>query len=505
MKLPRSFFNRVSIFGASLAASTIVVVGAYLIWTLILGYQGENPYSGLIFLILLPAILVLGLILIPVGMLLTRRREVKAGSGGEAPLVSFDLAEPSHRNALYIFVTGTLIFLVLSAIGGYHAFELTEGNAFCGGLCHEVMEPEWLASQHSPHARVKCTSCHVGSGPTWYMRAKLTGLHQVYAVTFDKYPRPIPSPPERMRPAQDTCWECHWPEKFKGDHLRVFKYYIPDEENSPWPIEMMIKVGGRAPLTGKASGAHWHYIGKNEVYYYARDRERQDIPWVRFIDRETGIVKDFIREEEGFNPEEIPEEEIRRMDCMDCHNRPAHRFRSPSAAINEAIEFEAIDPSLPSFKELGMEILIDDYETKDEALQRIEERVREYYEEDYPEIYYEKRGAVERAIQALQEIYKRNFFPKMDVSWETYPENIGHLDSPGCFRCHDDKLVTADGEKIPMKCSQCHIIVAQGPGLERPPVLPEEGLEFLHPEDVDKEEWEEGICWDCHTGEYAGF
>ncbi len=494
-KLPSSVYNPISMFGAVAAIVNFVVILAIVIFDVIMG--DPAPYTGIIAFIILPAMLVLGLVLIPIGMILERRRW--ASDLGEIQPRSFyvDLGKASHRRATMVFSSVTIVFLLATAIGSYKAYEFTESVTFCGQVCHTVMEPEFVAYQHSPHARVTCAECHVGHGADWYVRSKLSGAYQVYAASFDLFPRPIPTPIENLRPARETCEQCHWPDKFHGSLEKIYDHYMVDEENSHWPIRLLIKTGGGSKNIGIAEGIHWHMNIANEIDYIATDERRQEIGWVRIKDHE-GKVREYINEENPIEPEDMGKYAKRRMDCIDCHNRPTHIYQTPSKAMNRALTAGWIDKSLPSAKRIGIEALIGEFTTKDSALTAIAGTIRSAYEEEYPDVIAERKTDIDSLIAGVQKIYSQNFFPKMKVRWDVYPDNIGHFTSPGCYRCHNGAFITEDGETISNDCSTCHIILSQGNGEQGEMIAPG-GLEFKHPVDID-EAWKESACSECHDG-----
>lgn len=495
-KLPSLFYNPVSMLGAVLALVSFCVI----LFLLLLDLFGDqaSPYMGILAFIIMPAVLVLGLILIPAGMFWERKRRLRAKGRREPRSFYVDLGKPSHRRATMIFLVGTIIFLLATAVGSYRAYEFTESVTFCGEVCHEVMEPEFTAYQNSPHARVTCTECHVGEGADWYVRSKLSGAYQVYATLFDLYPRPIPTPIESLRPAQETCEQCHWPQKFHGSQERVFTHYMVDEENTRWDIRMLIKTGGGSEEAGIAEGIHWHMNIANKVDYIATDEQRQEIAWVRLEDRH-GNVREYINQDNPIDPEEVEAYEMRRMDCIDCHNRPTHIFNSPSRAVNLALSSGKIDADLPSAKRIAVEALIaEEYPTTDSAVAAIAEYIKTAYSDEYPEVLASRQADVQQMIAATQAIYRKNFFPKMNVRWDVYPDNIGHFLSPGCYRCHNGRLVSEDGVAISSDCQSCHIILSQGTESDSLFIAPE-GLEFRHPVDID-EAWRELACSECHFG-----
>ncbi len=496
-KLRHLIYNKISLGGLILAAVIGLIAFFFMIAEGTAGHP--NPYMGIITYMILPPFIVIGLLLVPIGMLRNSKRLSKLDTVDipEWPRIDFNIR--SHRRGFLLFIIGFMVFGALSAFGSYRAYHHTESISFCGETCHEVMKPEHVAYQSSSHARVPCTSCHVGAGAGWYVRSKLSGAYQVYAATFNKYPRPIPTPIHNLRPAQETCEKCHWPEKFFGAQQRQLNHYMYDEENTHWPINILIKTGGGDPKTGQQAGIHWHMNIGTRVEYIARDEQRQDIPWVRITDRTTGRVTTYQNEDDPLSEEEIAAEEPRQMDCMDCHNRPSHKYRSPDYAVDRAILTGRVDPSLPEIKRVSVEAMDGDYETEEEALRKIAIEISDFYHNDYPEIFKEKRVQIDDSIVAVQEEFAKTIFPEMKVSWRAYPDNIGHLIFPGCMRCHSGNMVSEEGWTISRDCNSCHTILSQGSGDRYQTASSPEGLEFVHPEDID-EEWRDTNCHECHEG-----
>jgi nitrate/TMAO reductase-like tetraheme cytochrome c subunit len=446
----------------------------------------SNPYIGILTYFVAPAFFVLGLILTISGALWERRK--LGQSAGILPKVVIDLTRPRDRKRLGYFVAGTVVFLLLSAVGSYHTYHFTESVTFCGQACHTVMKPELVTYQHGPHAKVACVECHIGPGATWFVKSKLSGSYQLYAVAFDKYPRPVPTPVKNLRPAQETCEQCHWPQKFVGNLERTYNYFLADETNSPFTVRMLMHVGGGDPTHGPVGGIHWHMNVGNKVQYFATDPARQKIPWVRITDAQ-GVVTEYRKK--GFT-NQVDEASMRTMDCMDCHNRPAHMYKTPNSAVNLAISLNRIDRTLPFAKSNAVFALTTTYTNETQAL----ERIATYFAGKYPPEKFPNQQSVRGTIDTVQQIYKNNFFPEMKANWQVYPDNIGHKDWPGCFRCHDGDHKTADGKKAikANDCTACHTILAQGTGPELLKLMPE-GQKFRHPGDeVD------GACNDCHTG-----
>jgi hypothetical protein len=318
------------------------------------------------------------------------------------------------------------------------------------------MQPEFVANQAGPHARVACVQCHIGSGAPWFVKSKLSGTRQVFAVTLNTFSRPIPSPVTNLRPARDTCEQCHWPAKFHGDIIRVRKEYASDEQNSATTTTLRVHVGGGDEKLGQMSGIHWHMALANTVEYIATDNKRQVIPWVRFVDR---FGKEKIYRAEGVTQEQLDRGERRTMDCVDCHNRPSHPFSaSAERAVDSALAGNEIAADLPFIRREGVAALRADYPSQEAASNAIAEKIRTFYRTTYAQLYPQRRQEIERSIAALQGLYNRNVFPSMKVGWGTYPNNIGHMDFPGCFRCHDDSHKAADGSVIKQDCDTCHAI-----------------------------------------------
>jgi hypothetical protein len=495
-RFPRYLYNRISIAGMLLVALAGIPFLALLLLELTQGGM-ENPYTGILLYMVFPPIILVGLVLIPWGGI--RRWKRRNQDTEEFVWPALDLNRAHHRNAFVVFVVGTVALLAFGVVGLTQAYHHTESVTFCGETCHGVMEPEHTAYQRSAHARVRCTACHVGPGAGWYARSKLSGLYQVYATTFDKYPRPIDTPIRNLRPAQETCEECHWPEKFFGGQQKRFNHFRYDSASTPWPIDMILKTGGGDPRTGQPSGIHWHMNIKIQVEYIARDKERMDIPWVRITDRETGRVTVYEDEDDPMPADSVAAAVPRTMDCMDCHNRPAHVFHSPDHLADTALLTGKVARSLPEAKRACVEALAGEYETKAEASAGIASAIAGFYEENYPDVFRASRAAIDEAILATQDLYASSLFPEMKVRWSAYPDNIGHFQYPGCMRCHDGSHRSEGGEAITADCATCHTILLQGSGADEETASVSTGLEFRHPEDIG-DAWRENGCYECHQG-----
>ena len=496
-KFPRYIYNHTSLVGLVIA----IIAGASIV--LSLAFQasiGEtNPYMGILVYTVLPPFLFLGLTIIPIGIFRRWRRIKKHGDDVAPSWPYIDLAKNTHRNVVAAFLFSSVLFSIIAIFGGYRAFHYTESVEFCGTTCHTVMKPEYVAYQSSAHARVPCAACHVGEGADFYAKSKLAGAYQVYAVATNLFPRPIPTPIKNLRPAQETCEHCHWPEKFFSGQQHRYVHYMYDDENTEWPINIMIKTGGGDPKTGQTAGIHWHMNIQVKVEYIARDERRQDIPWIRIRDKKTGRVTTYQDTENPLTEEEIAHGEKRRMDCMDCHNRPSHKFRSPDYMVDRAILTDAIRSDLPGIKRIAVEAMNTIYETEEEATSGIAARILNAYRDEFPEALGQRRADIDQAVLSTQKVFNQSIFPEMKVRWEDYPDNIGHLIFPGCMRCHDGNKKSDDGWVITRDCKTCHSILSQGTGDRAEMAITEDGLDFVHPEDID-EEWRDTGCYECHSG-----
>ncbi|MFC2014760.1 NapC/NirT family cytochrome c [Chloroflexota bacterium] len=359
------------------------------------------------------------------------------------------------RRAKFIFLMSAgalgIVFLVL---GVYQLEEFTDSTAFCGRLCHTVMYPQYTVYQDSPHSRVTCSKCHVGSGVDYLVRSKISGIPMIFSTITGNFERPIPTPVKNLRPARETCEQCHRPERFAGDILRVHTTYLPDEANTQKVLTWGYRVGGGEFEV--ARDIHWHIAAT--VNYLAVDEKRQEIVWVSSEDGRSGITQyaDLKRDIE-ISHEDI-ENEKRLMDCMDCHNRATHIFRSPEEHIDIAITKGKIDDNIPFIKREGLQALDPPDDSLEKVISKVE-AIKEFYQTSYPDVYSGQGREIDQSIEELKKIASLTTFPDMKIDWDTYIDNSGHQKSPGCFRCHG-KLTAVDGEKkgevISAECELCH-------------------------------------------------
>jgi hypothetical protein len=411
----------------------------------------HNPYNGILAFLLLPVFFFLGLFLIPLGIYWRKRKERQRGLYPSSfPPLNFQNVE-FRRLIAFVGVT-TFANIVIASQLSYGAVSYMETVSFCGQTCHTVMQPEFTAYQSSPHSRVECVQCHIGPGESWFVRSKLSGIRQVFAVMFHTYETPIPTPVRNLRPARETCESCHWPQKYGADRLQIVNNFGDDQNNSPTKTVLLMKIGGG----NKGIGIHGTHLGPGvRIRYGHSDPQRQTIPWIEYdgpggntVYRVAGAAADG----KGLS--------IREMDCIDCHNRPSHSFKLPERAVDEAMFSGDLSASLPFAHKKSLEILKKGYASRDAAAAQIPAAFEAFYRETYPAVYQARQAEVVKTAQKLLAIYNQNIFPAMKVNWGTYPNNIGHTDSPGCFRCHDGSHASADGRTVTQDCGACHNLLA---------------------------------------------
>jgi hypothetical protein len=425
--------------------------------------HAANPYIGILSFVILPIIFAIGLGLMPIGMWLSGR----AFRHGTKVL----LTKGAARRRLVIFLTvATFLNIVIMTQLSYSAVMYMEEAQFCGQTCH-VMKPEFTAYGNSPHARVLCVECHVTPGATGWVESKAAGTRQLLSVMLNTYPRPIQSAMEsnRLVPASETCEKCHWPAQFGGARLRVFPQYADDENNTLTQTVLMIMVGG-----GGVRGIHGSHFGPGvTIRYTPTDSTRQTIPWVEYRNSNTNEVREYAAE--GDKAGDAAKRVTYTMQCVDCHNRPTHVFELPDRAVNRAMSLGRIPVSLPFIKKKAMEALQVKYASSEEAKQKIPAAIRDYYRQEQSTTFQTRSSDVDMAANTILAIYNENVFPDLGVTWGTYKNNLGHMDFPGCFRCHDEAHTSASGKTITQDCATCHEVVASSEAT--PEVLKTLGLQ----------------------------
>jgi hypothetical protein len=428
----------------------------------------NSPYAGILTFMGLPTLFFGGLVLIPLGIALRARRERHKGVyPSDFPPLDFKNIE-LRRLVFFVGVT-TVVNLIIGAQLLYSGVNYMDSVTFCGKTCHTVMQPEYVAYEHSPHARVACVECHIGPGASWFVRSKLSGSYQVFATIFSVYPRPIPVPVTNLRPARQTCEQCHWPARFEGNRLVVIPHYADDETNTVSRTVLLMHIGGGDGL----GGIHGAHVGPGITIRYGSDSTRQKMNWVQYSNARTGKKTLFISEKT--NPKTVNPVSGRVMDCIDCHNQPSHKFHLPGDAMDQAMATGDIPPSLPFVKKEGLVLLQAKYTSQEAAAQEISSGLVKYYAQNYPQVFSQHRAEVSQAVKGLVAIYDQNVFPRMNVTWGTYPDNLGHMNFPGCFRCHGALHEASDPAKmVPQDCSVCHNLLSMGEA--NPKILTDLGL-----------------------------
>ena len=456
----KNLFAKISRNPISLAGVVVTTISAIIFLTLfaieLVGFSG-GPYVGIMAFLIVPAFFVGGLLLIPFGIWRARRKAKLAAEAGEEPepdnFPVIDLNMVKVRKTVLLIAALTVINVVIVATATYKGVEVMGSTKFCGTACHSVMAPEFTTYQRSPHARVKCVECHIGSGASWFVKSKLSGSWQLVSVLFKLYERPIPTPVHNLRPARETCEQCHWPTKFVGDRLKVLTKFDEDEKNTEKKTALLLHVGGNMGSTSR--GIHWH-VDRGVHVSYASDEKRETIGDVeltlpdgskRIYKASTALTK--------------PVKGMRVMECVDCHNRPSHIYRLPDEEVDAALFEGRIDRTLPFIRREAVKALKAPYVTREEAQDKIRQAVQGFYSGSYPDLAKAKAHGIDAAVKSVQDIYNSNVWPSMKITWGAYPSFLGHTVATGCFRCHDDEHKTADGRKISQDCSLCHSVLAQ--------------------------------------------
>ncbi len=435
----------------AIAGALITTVSAVVFLALVIAALAQlfdNPYAGLIIFVAIPALFVLGLLLIPLGMWL-QRRKLARDPGAPADWPVLDFRQASVRRRALLFAALTSVNAVILLIAGYGSLHWMESPTFCGQACHTPMRPQHTAWQAAPHARIACVDCHIGEGAAAFVHAKLAGVRQLVHVATSSYPRPVPPGAEMPPGAQaQTCLGCHQPDHVAGDRIRVMREYADDEANSETRTVLQMHLGA-SPSSPRA--IHWHADPAVRIEYVATDAERQTIPYVR-VTGANGVVKEYIAAD---TPDQVIREGARRtMDCVDCHNTVGHPISAtPERAVDSAVAAGRVSRDLPFVRREAVRLMKASYPSEDDALRAIDRDLRNFYQSRGGSLEQQKLAGT---VTALQDVYRRNVFHDMKVTWGSYPNNIGHFTSTGCFRCHDDSHKATDGSTISADCSYCH-------------------------------------------------
>jgi hypothetical protein len=436
----------VAIVGAVLATASAV---AFIVLAIaMLAGLLDNPYAGLVVFVAIPAAFVLGLLLIPIAMWQEQRRLRADPQAAPPDWPVLDFRIPTVRRTALLITLLTAVNVVIILLAGYGGLHSMESPQFCGQACHTPMQPQFTALQNAAHGHIACVSCHIGEGAAGFARAKLSGVHQLVSVATNSYPRPIP-PGAHMAPGAQarTCLKCHQPTRLVGDRIDVIREYADDEANSETMTVLQMHVGAS---TSSERAIHWHADPAVRVEYVSTDAEAQTIPYVKVTDAQ-GRVKEFRAPDAT---DQTVNAGIRQtMDCIDCHNTIGHPIaQTAEQAVDRAIAVGTIDRDLPFARREGVRLVKASYPSQDAGAAAIDRDLRAFYRSRRSV----DPNAVERTVAALQQVYRRNVFPTMKVTWGTYPDNEGHVTSTGCFRCHDDSHEALDGSKISGDCELCH-------------------------------------------------
>ncbi len=454
--------NRLSCLGATITTITFPLL---LVGTLLdaMGVFHNQMIGAILYMVLTPLFLT-GHAIFFFGFFLVKSDPNKKSVFSFAYFTEHfhNISEKTSFRKVILFSTllavGNFFIVLMVAFTGHHYSETPE---FCGTLCHQTMTPEYVSYQNSPHSRVACVDCHVGPGLKWFVLSKVNGARQLVGMVTGNYDRPIKVPIHGLRPAQQTCEECHRPQLFVGEKLMVKDKYQEDETNTLLQTALLLKVGSGGHRGTKASGIHWHVSKGNKISYTYLDHDRQQISQVT-LSRDDGseiIYKNSDLEEEMAKGSD--EGGTKLMDCVDCHTRPTHMYESASVALNKRITNEEISKEIPFIKQQAMAAIQEEYSSHEEAKEQISTKLQAWYQENQADYLKENKEIFAKAVASIQEAYTDNVFPSMKIGWDTYIRNIGHLDDGGCFRCHNDSFESADGETISQDCETCHIVMAE--------------------------------------------
>jgi nitrate/TMAO reductase-like tetraheme cytochrome c subunit len=491
---PRILSNMLSLSGLFIA---VLNIGLIAFLSIVEAFSARaHPYADLVIWIVLPAIVLLGLVLIIVGIRRERRKE-RAGGPAERRFQVIDFNDPKHRKKALVLLMVLLLVALLYAFSGYKFYEFSESKTFCGS-CHRVMGPETRSNEYSVHARLACTDCHVGPGAKYFFISHLKGARQAIKLLFNRYSRPIPTPVADLRPSQDICENCHGPKYQISERLESRTYFMSDKENSRKTMNLLLRMGKADVTLEKPPKMHWHSGTTEEIVYAVVDPKLVDIPWIR-VKRLDGKVRVYRTTEFKLSDDEVAKAGTRRMDCIDCHNRSGHPSNPPAFILNAMLARGLVDRDLPEIKIVAIQALEAPYASRDEARKGIDTAIRDFYRKAYPAVAKDKEAAIAAASKALQGAYDRNYDPHMQVSWRNFANDQGHLFAPGCFRCHDGKHRSEDGTILSRDCSLCHLLIERvfgkgSPGREQAVFRV---MGYPHPVDIG-DLWKQMLCQKCH-------
>ena len=493
--LSKVFYNPVSLVGLAVAVFNV----GFIVFLLVVEAfsRRAHPYADLVIWIILPALVLVGVVLIVAGIRRERRRE-REGAAAERHLPVLDFNDPKQRTSLVAAATVFLFLSLLYAFAGYKAVEFSESTTFCGTMCHQVMGPEARSHSYSAHAEIACADCHVGPGVKYFLLYKLTGTRQLVDLVLNRYHRPIPTPVANLRPSQEVCETCHGPKYQINQRLESRNFFLSDKQNTRKTVNLLLRMGDAELTTNRAPKMHWHSSTTEEIVYAASDERRTVIPWIR-VKRLDGKERVYRVPGAEMSDTEAAKAGPRRMDCVDCHNRGGHPYNPPQSILNALLSLKLVDPGLPEIKRVAVEALEAEYASREDGLKGIDSSIRSFYQKTYPDLSRSKEAAISAAVAALQRAYGRNYDPAMKVSWKNFPDNRGHRFSAGCFRCHDGKHRSDDGAVLSRDCGLCHLLIERTgeAGAARPDKAMFQVMKYPHPVDIG-DAWKETPCHACH-------
>jgi nitrate/TMAO reductase-like tetraheme cytochrome c subunit len=480
--LPRLWSNWISLIGALLASCA----GVTILVTLVIDLTspvGFNAYASAVLYLCIPALLALGLLLIPLGLLRERRRTARAGGApaeADSALAAFArvLDNKKIRRRVGFVLLMTVVNVLIFSTVTYRAVSYMDTPKFCGATCHTVMQPEYDAYAHSPHSRVGCVQCHVGSGAPSALSAKLSGVRQLWGVATGSYHRPIETPVHSLRPASETCEHCHQANRQSGSRLAFRVHFKEDEANTPQVTAMMLHLGGHDARTNTWSGIHSHATTQYQIRYEMLDDKRQAVGKIQKVEGGK-IVKEWLPPKPPGDgaAAAAPVVAMRTMDCVDCHNRAAHAYDgTPEAAVTKALADGRLDREVPWLYQVGLGVLKTETPPREQAEAAFRKALAERYGKDHVQ-QQPPAEKLDQAAAVLATLYRRNVYPQMNLGWNNYPSLIGHGGpDPGkakseCFRCHSGEHRTAEGQELSSKCALCHEVMIKD---EPPADLPDE-------------------------------
>ena len=354
-----------------------------------------------------------------------------------------------HVIAVAAALTDESEIVVIGSQATYRAVKYMETENFCGATCH-VMKPEFTAFHRAPHSRLECVQCHVEPGTEGYLKAKMAGTRQLIHTVLNTFPRPIESglASNRLVRSSETCENCHTRGRDIGNPVRILTRFTSDEANT------------RTKTVLTMMGVHTAHLGGGVKFRYAAsDAARQVIPWVEMTDGKGKTTTYQSPQTPALTAAALAKLPRFEMQCVDCHNRPAHSFELPDHAVDDALAHGRLSTYLPYLKKESIQLLTG---SKDASL--IPNQLLQFYASGYPAVLASRHSEITGAGAELQAIFNRNVFPDLKITWGTYPNNLGHMDSVGCFRCHDGDHVAANKQAIANDCTTCH----QSPAVDEP-------------------------------------